>query len=88
MVEKEIIVNNPKGIHARPSAVIAKTAIKFKSKITLIKGNMESDAKSILNILMLCIPHNTAITIRASGEDEKEALHAVEVAFNIRFDNE
>ena len=86
MVEKEITVSNPNGIHARPSAEIAKTASKFKSDITLIKGDMQTDAKNILNVLMLCIPYNTEITIRASGEDEKEALQAVEEAFTMRFD--
>lgn len=87
MVEKEILVTNPKGIHARPSAAIVKAAGRYTSEITLIKDTMQADAKSILSVLMLCIPYNTTIKIRASGEDEKEALQAVEEVLNIRFDN-
>lgn len=87
MVEKELIVSNPKGIHARPSAEIAKAANSFKSEITLIKENVQADAKNILSVLMLCIPYKTTVTVRASGKDEKKALQAVVEAFNKRFDN-
>ena len=35
MTELNVVVKDKLGIHARPAAVIAKTAATFKSKITL-----------------------------------------------------
>ena len=39
MIEKILTVKNRAGIHARPAAIIAQTANKFESEITLTRDD-------------------------------------------------
>jgi len=88
MLERTIKVINALGIHARPASKIVQTANKFKSRIWLIKDSTTADAKSILHVLMLGANFHSLVTIRASGEDEKEAVNAVAALFEQKFNEE
>lgn len=88
MLEREIKVINALGVHARPASKIVQTANKFKSKIWLIKDNATADAKSILHVMMLGANYNSLVLVRASGEDEKDAVEAIAALFNLKFNEE
>jgi len=77
MYEKKVVVKADTGVHARPAMTLVRKATKYKSKINLIKDETEADAKSIMSLLALAILKGTSITIRASGEDEQEAVEAL-----------
>jgi phosphocarrier protein len=87
VVETQVTVTNPLGIHARPSAHIVQTAGKFKSEVRLIRGKLEVNGKSIMGVMMLAAEMGAKIIIRIWGDDEEECLAAVEEAFKIRFDD-
>ena len=72
-----LIINNPTGLHARPATLFTQTAAKFKSKITIKKGEKAVDAKSILKLLTLAVKQGTEVTLTAEGEDEAQALTAL-----------
>ncbi len=74
MVKQNIVVINKSGLHARPASNLVKAASRFKSRITLIKGDKNFDVKSILGILSAGIICGTEITLVCEGEDEAEAL--------------
>ena len=74
MIEEKVIITNEEGLHARSAARYIQEAIKYQCKITLIKGNLEYDGKSILSVLSIGAFKDTEITIRCEGEDEKAAL--------------
>ena len=74
MVEKEVVVKNPHGLHARPAAVFVQKAATFPCKVTISKNGKEADAKSILAVMSLGIEPNETILLRADGEREEEAL--------------
>ena len=84
-VEKTLIVRNELGLHLTSAAKIANTSLKFTSKIFLIKGDKIADAKSVLNITALMAPMGTELVVRAEGEDEQEALKALEKLFDDGF---
>ena len=86
IVERSIRVKNKLGLHARPAAIIARTAQQFKAQIWIIDHNRKADAKSILDILCLAIPHKAAITIKVSGQDAVEALNTLNTLFEQSFD--
>lgn len=86
MKQKEIIIINSLGIHARPAVMIVKTASQFKSQITISKDDVCADAKSIMSIMMLAASHNSKVVVKASGQDEAEALQAIEKLFASKFD--
>jgi phosphocarrier protein HPr len=88
MVEREIKVINTLGVHARPASKVVQTANRFTSRICLIKDATTADAKSILHVMMLGANFDTMVTIRASGEDEEEAVDALASLFEQKFNEE
>ena len=78
MIEKQMVIKNKFGLHARPAAVLVQTASKFKSKIKIIKDSQEVDGKSIMGLMTLAASAGSTITLVADGEDEAKALQALE----------
>ncbi|PRR79344.1 HPr-like protein Crh [Clostridium liquoris] len=74
MIEKNTIIKNETGLHARPAMEVVKEASKFKSDVFLIKNGNSYNAKSIVSIMSAGCIKGDEITIKASGEDENEAV--------------
>ncbi|HEY8850730.1 MAG TPA: HPr family phosphocarrier protein [Gemmatimonadaceae bacterium] len=77
MPEREAKIVNKLGIHARPAAEIVKTAGKFKSNITIVRDDLEVNAKSIMGVMMLAAERGAVINLRATGDDAEAALDAL-----------
>lgn len=75
MISEKVTVLNETGLHARPAAMFVSNAAKFKSELTVQKGEKQANAKSILSVLALGVTKGTEITITAQGPDEKEAVN-------------
>ncbi|HKU79620.1 MAG TPA: HPr family phosphocarrier protein [Rhodanobacteraceae bacterium] len=86
MVEREIVVSNKLGLHARASAKLVQLVQGFKSTIWLIGEGREVNAKSIMGVMMLAAGIGTPLTLRAEGPDETQALDAVIALFDRKFD--
>jgi len=84
----KVTLKNKVGLHARPAALFVQTAKKFKSNIKVIKGDLEANAKSILEVLSLGAEYNDEIFIEAVGEDEEEALKTLVDLVNNKFGEE
>lgn len=78
MPEITLEIKNKVGLHARPAAMFVQLANKFKSDIRVLKGNVNANAKSILNVLTLGAGPGSAIRLQAEGEDAESALKALE----------
>ena len=72
-----ISLPNPSGLHARPAAVLAAEAKKFKSDIRLLRGSDQANAKSVVAIMGLATRLGDAIRVKASGPDAGEALRRI-----------
>ena len=81
MVSEKVIIKNPTGLHLRPAGLFCKTAMEFKSKITVNKKTRYEDvtanAKSVLSVLGACIKSGDEIQITCEGDDEEQALAAM-----------
>ncbi len=77
MVEKEVLVKNPTGLHARPAAALTAKAKNFQSKVEIINGTITANAKSIFSVLAAEMSCGTTVTIRTTGEDEQEACDEI-----------
>jgi phosphocarrier protein len=86
MVEREIVVSNKLGLHARASAKLVQLVQGFQSAIWLVAGGREVNAKSIMGVMMLAAGIGTSLTLRAEGPDEDAALAAVAALFDRKFD--
>jgi phosphocarrier protein len=78
---RQVIVNNPQGLHARPAHALVKLAGRFAAEIEIIRNEESVDGKSILAILTLAAEQGDQLTIRASGEDAAQAVDALEELF-------
>jgi phosphocarrier protein HPr len=85
MPEREAKIVNKLGIHARPAAEFVKAAGKFKSNITIVRDELEVNAKSILGVMMLAAEFGTTIFLRAIGEDAEAALDALATCIANKF---
>ena len=85
MPEREVKIVNKLGIHARPAAKIVKTAGKFKSSITIVRDDLEVNAKSIMGVMMLAAEFGSTIALRAIGDDADAALDALATCIANKF---
>ena len=86
MLEKELLVSNKLGLHARASAKLVQLVQGFKSTVWLISKGREVNAQSIMGVMMLAAGIGTPLTVRADGPDEAVALNAVVALFERKFD--
>ena len=86
MVEKEIVVSNMLGLHARASAKLVQLVQGFKATVWLVSGGRAVNAQSIMGVMMLAAGIGTPLLLRAEGPDETAALEAVVDLFNRKFD--
>jgi phosphocarrier protein HPr len=86
LTQHDIEIKNKLGLHARAAAKLVHAAARFKSDLKIRKGDEEVDAKSILGILLLAAGRGSVITVKANGEDEREALDAIEKLIEAKFD--
>ena len=82
MVSDKVVIKNPTGLHLRPAGLFCKTAMQYKSKITVYKKmkneEVNANAKSVLSVLGACIKSGDEITIICEGEDEEVAITTIE----------
>lgn len=88
MVEREIIIKNKTGLHARPAAILVQKANKYHSDIFLEKGDDKINAKSIMGVMMLAAAEGSTIKVIASGEDEQEAVEKIAKLLESDIDDE
>lgn len=89
MVSRETKITNKLGLHARPASLFVKTAAQFESDIKIEKDGVEVNGKSIMGVMMLAAEQGSTVTIKAEGNDEKEAIEALIQLIEVRtFDEE
>ncbi|HVI54545.1 MAG TPA: HPr family phosphocarrier protein [Luteibacter sp.] len=86
MLERDIVVSNRLGLHARASAKLVQLVSGFKSTVWIISKGREVNAQSIMGVMMLAAGMGTALSVRAEGDDEAAALDAVVALFDRKFD--
>lgn len=77
MVQRNILIKNPTGLHARPAAQLVDLCKKFKSNIFIESNMKRCNAKSIFDVLHCCVKMGDYITLITDGEDEMSALEHI-----------
>lgn len=78
MIQKEMTVQLSGGMEARPIAVLVQVASQYDSTVYLQAGSRKVNAKSIMGMMSLGLDAGENVTVIVDGEDEKEALTAIE----------
>ncbi|MEE9515925.1 MAG: HPr family phosphocarrier protein [Candidatus Adiutricales bacterium] len=76
-IDKELVIRNSLGLHARAAARIVELASQYESFISLEKDGNVVDAKSVLSLLTLECPMGSKVLLRAEGEDSRAAVEAL-----------
>jgi phosphocarrier protein HPr len=77
VLEATITITDPVGLHARPAALLVRTAGQYQARVQLTHGTKHADARSIIQLLALGVRPGSPVTVTAEGMDEAEALAAV-----------
>ena len=88
MIERELLVANKLGLHARATAKLVQVLSGFRCNATLVAKGREVNAKSIMGVMLLAAGHGTQVVLRLEGDDEAAAAEAAAALFERRFDEE
>jgi phosphocarrier protein HPr len=78
MIKKELEIVNKLGLHARASAKLTQTANKFASNVWVTRNGRRVNAKSIMGVMMLAAAKGATVELETDGEDEADAMSAIE----------
>lgn len=88
MIKKQITIINKLGLHARAAAKLVGCASGYSCDVFLQRNGQRVNGKSIMGVMMLAASQGSTLDIEVSGEDETEALGALESLINNRFGEE
>ena len=68
------------GLHARPAGLLVKQSASFKSNIKILSeaSGKEADLKRLMAVMALGVKQGDSIVVSAEGDDEAEAVTAIE----------
>lgn len=78
---REITVNLTKGLHLVPCSRIVERANGFDGDVRIHFNDLNVDAKSILDLMMLAAPHGSILVVEATGEQADALLDELELLF-------
>jgi phosphotransferase system HPr (HPr) family protein len=78
VVTRRITVQNELGLHARPAAEFVRVANRFRSEITLIKGEQRFSASSLIDVLRANLDKGASAMLEARGTDAEAAIARLE----------
>lgn len=76
-MEREVVISNRQGLHARPVLRFVDLAATFSSSIRVIRDNQEVDGKSPMEMMLLAAPQGTVLRLVAKGADAEAAVAAL-----------
>jgi phosphotransferase system HPr (HPr) family protein len=85
MIRHQIVIQNKLGLHTRAAAKLVDTAKHYASRIELMYGDRIVDCKSIMGVITLGAQKDNIVDLMVSGEDEDEALEAINKLVNAKF---
>lgn len=86
MLERELVVSNRLGLHARATAKLVQLLSGYRCNATLTAKGREVNAKSIMGVMLLAAGQGTSVMLRVDGDDEHAAADAASDLFARNFD--
>ncbi len=77
VVETQLVLTNPAGLHARPAALFVQTVARFQARVQVLVPGKQVNASSIMGVLSLGARQGNTITLCASGTDADAVLQAL-----------
>jgi phosphocarrier protein len=87
-MQREFVVLNKLGIHARPAAMFVRVANRFTCSILVEKDGEKVNGKSIMGLMMLAAGPGCKIIVYCEGDDCQQALTEIEALIKRKFDED
>lgn len=85
MPEREVIIGNKLGLHARASAKLTQTAAQFQSEVWVSRNGRRVNGKSIMGVMMLAAAQGSTLRIETEGPDAEAAMGALVALIENKF---
>jgi phosphocarrier protein HPr len=87
-IEKEIMIINRPGLHARPAAMFVRIASRYRSEVWVEKDGEQINGKSIMGLMMLAAGQGSKLTIRCEGPDAEKLIEELEELIQQKFNED
>jgi phosphocarrier protein len=87
-LEKEIMIINRLGLHARPAAMFVRIASRYRSEVWVEKEGEQINGKSIMGLMMLAAGQGSKLTIRCEGADADKVMEELEELIRKKFNED
>jgi phosphocarrier protein HPr len=77
-MQQDAQIINKLGLHARASAKLTQLASQYPCEVWLSRNGRRVNAKSIMGVMMLAAAKGSTINIETTGEQEQEAMTALQ----------
>lgn len=74
VLRREIVINNPQGLHLRPATAFAKLARQFACTVTVVRDDQRVNGKSQMELLLLGAHAGTQVIVEVEGPDADQAI--------------
>lgn len=87
-LEKELIVNNKLGVHARPAAMIVRITSNYSGDVWVEKDGEQINGKSIMGLMMLAAGNGSKLNFLLEGPstEAEQILSQLENLFKHSFE--
>ncbi len=84
-LEKQYVLTNPAGLHARPAGLVVQTAARFDALVEIQANKRTARATSLLELLSLAARKGDTLLIRTSGQEAQAVLDALSTLVEASF---
>ncbi len=84
-LEKQYILKNPAGLHARPASNVIQTVAQFNAVVEIQANERKARATSLIELMGLAARKGTTIVIRTSGQEAQAVLDALDKLVEANF---
>ena len=85
VVTREMKIVNQYGLHARPAALLVKTASRFECDVSIEKDGSRVSGKSIMGLMTLEAGLGVKLKVTAEGPDADEAITELQQLIDNKF---
>lgn len=83
MIERQVVLKNKTGLHARPASELVAYAKQLPCKVYIEHNGKKAAADSILQLLTLGAKEGSVLMLSADGEGDKHSVEKLEAFLNI-----
>ncbi|MDL2293293.1 HPr family phosphocarrier protein [Ruminococcaceae bacterium OttesenSCG-928-D13] len=77
MIEQQVTITNPSGLHARPASLVTSFVKTYDGKVEIIRDTTTCNLKSILSLLSMGLHQGAEVTLRVDGPNEEQYMQSL-----------